>query len=265
MQSTLSWGILSDMKHKYPRYLTPALQPFDPLKLYDETAKIVCRDDSRKYTGFYCTGVYGGISTGYVVGCLLRCVFCWVDWSRDFPEKLGEFFSAEQVFEKLARNAKKREVSKLRISGGEPTLGKRHLLSLLDLVSTTDFLFILETNGLILGQDKDFVENLRKYRNIHVRVSLKAGTPEGFQARTGAMEKSYELPYQAISNLKQARVPFHVASMSDPHLMPKAERETMIRKLAEVGYEGYLEEEVCDPYQTTMVRLEKAGFDIYKK
>ncbi|MDI6892476.1 MAG: radical SAM protein [Actinomycetota bacterium] len=253
------------MKAAYPRYLTPGFKPFDPLKLCAETAKIVCRNNGRKYTGFYCTGVYGGISTGYTVGCLLRCVFCWVNWSRDFPEKLGGFFSAEQVFEKLVGNAKRGKVSKLRISGGEPTLGKHHLLSLLDLVSTTDFLFILETNGLILGQDKDFVENLRKYKNIHVRVSLKAGTPEGFQARTGAMGKFYKLPYQAISNLRQARIPFHVASMSDPRLMPKTEREAMLRKLAEVGYEGYLEEEICDPYQTTIVRLEKAGSDIYKK
>lgn len=252
------------MKIKYPRYLTKGFQPFDPLKLYKETEKIVCKNNSRKYTSFYCVGVYGGISTGYVVGCTLRCIFCWVDWSRDFPEKSGEFFSSEQVFEKLVRNAKKRNVSKLRISGGEPTLGKRHLLSLLNLVSATDFLFILETNGLILGEDKDFVKNLSKYKNIHVRVSLKAGTEEGFQARTGAMGKFYELPYKAITSLRETRVPFHVACMSDPRLMPKAERKAMIRKLAEVGYKDYLEEEVCDPYRTTVVRLEKAGFDILK-
>lgn len=253
------------MKGKYPRYLTRGFQPFDPLKLGSETEKIVCRDDSRKYTGFYCTGVYGGISTGYLVGCLLRCVFCWVDWSRDFPEDLGEFFSAEQVFEKLVQNAKKRKVSKLRISGGEPTLGKRHLLSLLDLVSETEFLFILETNGIILGQDRDFVEHLRKYKNIHVRVSLKAGTPEGFQARTGAKGEYYGLPYRAIASLREAEVPFHVASMSDSRLMPRKEREAMVNKLAEVGYRNYLEEEICDPYQTTVVRLEKAGFDIYRE
>lgn len=253
------------MKGKYPRYLTCSFEPFDPLKLYVETEKIVCRDDSRKYTGFYCTGVYGGISTGYLVGCLLRCVFCWVDWSRDFPEEVGEFFSAEQVFEKLVKNAKKRKVSKLRISGGEPTLGKGHLLSLLNLVNTTDFLFILETNGVILGQDKDFAEALRKYKNIHVRVSLKAGMPEGFQARTGAKGEFYGLPYRAIARLREAGVSFHVASMSDPRLMSEDERKAMIRKLAEVGYRDYLEEEACDPYRTTLVRLEKAGFNMYEK
>ncbi len=252
------------MKAEYPGCLTKGFEPFDPFWLYKETEKIVCRNDSRKYTAFYCVGVYGGISTGYAVGCLLRCVFCWVDWSRDFPEKQGEFFSAEQVFNKLVRNAEKRKISKLRISGGEPTLCKRHLLNLLDLVSTKDFLFILETNGLILGKDRDFVRDLRKYKNIHIRVSLKAGTEEGFQTRTGAKGEFYELPFQAIASLKEARIPFHVACMSDPRLMPKVERKAMIEKLKQTGYRDYLEEEVCDPYRTTVVRLEKAGFDILK-
>jgi len=82
--------------------------------------------------------VYGGISTGYTVGCCLRCVFCWVDFSRDFPEKYGQLYAPEEVFEQLVKNARKRGISKLRISGGEPTLGKEHLLALLELVEATD-------------------------------------------------------------------------------------------------------------------------------
>jgi len=72
---------------KYPRYVTPDFEPFDPVKLARETEKIVTKYENgkckRKYTAFYATGVYGGISTGYTVGCCLRCVFCWVDWSRE--------------------------------------------------------------------------------------------------------------------------------------------------------------------------------------
>jgi uncharacterized Fe-S cluster-containing radical SAM superfamily protein len=62
---------------------------------------------ARKYTDFYATGVYGGIATGYTVGCCLRCIFCWVDWSRDYPEKYGEFYTAEEAFTYLEATAHK--------------------------------------------------------------------------------------------------------------------------------------------------------------
>ncbi len=252
------------MEVEYPRFLTTELRPFDPLKLYIETEKIVCKNNSRKYTDFYCAGVYGGISTGYLVGCSLRCVFCWVNWSRDFPEKFGEFYTAEQVFQRLVNKAKKKKVSKLRVSGGEPTIGKKHLLNLLDLVNTTDYLFILETNGILLGQDKDFVKELKGYKNIHVRISIKAGTSEGFQSRTGAKGEFFKLPFQAIKYLKEANISFHVACMSDSKLMPRAERKNIVNRLYEIGYKEYFEEESCDPYKTSLARLEKAGFNIFK-
>jgi len=48
----------------YPRYLRQGFTAFDPLELARRTEEIVARGDARKYTAFYCTGVYGGISTG---------------------------------------------------------------------------------------------------------------------------------------------------------------------------------------------------------
>ena len=93
--SSNSSSILTD----YPRYVTLDSKPFDPIKLIKETEKLVCQGNKRKYTDFYATGVYGGIATGYTVGCCLRCIFCWVDWSRDYPETRGEFYSPEEAFE----------------------------------------------------------------------------------------------------------------------------------------------------------------------
>ncbi|HID93473.1 MAG TPA: radical SAM protein [bacterium (Candidatus Stahlbacteria)] len=244
----------------YPRWIEDGFEPFDPLELAAKTKSIVCKGDARKYTHFYCTGVYGGISTGYTVGCLLRCIFCWVDLSREFPESKGELFTPEEVFNKLINNAKRARVSKLRISGGEPTLGEEHLLRLLDLVDTTNYLFILETNGILFGANKDYVEALKNYKRVHVRISLKAGTPEGFEERTGAKGKFYELPFQGIKNLIESGIRFHVAVMSDPRLMPKEERNKLKQKLREFGYTDWLEEEMCDPYDTTLLRLQKAGW-----
>lgn len=42
--------------------VTPDWKAFDPVELAKRTEKIVCKGDRRKYTAFYCTGVYGGIA-----------------------------------------------------------------------------------------------------------------------------------------------------------------------------------------------------------
>jgi len=247
----------------YPSFLTLDSKPFDPLELARQTEEIVGKGDSRKYTDFYCTGVYGGISTGYSIGCCLRCVFCWVDWSRDFPAQTGKFFSPQEVFHHLNHNARQARVKKFRISGGEPTLCPEHLISVLDLIKETPFLFILETNGITLGGDLNYVDKLKKYKNIHIRLSLKAGSPEGFESRTGGRGEFYELPFEAVKHLKKAGINFHVAAMTDPRLMSRTERKMMLAKLKSIGYQDYVEEEQCDPYQTAVVRLEKVGLKLW--
>jgi len=256
-------------EYAIPRFLVPDARPFDPVELVRETEKIVCRWTEegleRKYTDFYATGVYGGIATGYTVGCCLRCIFCWVDLSRDFPERYGSFCSPREAFERLRGAAKRYGVKKLRISGAEPTLGKEHLLSLLEHVEQSEFLlFILETNGILFGADADYVRGLQPFKKVHVRVSLKAGTPEGFTRRTGADPRSFELPYRAIKHLLDHGISFHVAAMSDPRLMPKEEREQMVGKVREIDprLARNIEHEICDPYETTTLRMKLAGVDV---
>jgi uncharacterized Fe-S cluster-containing radical SAM superfamily protein len=252
--------------YAYPRFVTPNFVPFDPVKLARETEKIVCRGDERKYTDFYATGVYGGIATGYTCGCCLRCVFCWVDWSRDFPERFGEFYSPAEVFKRLNDAASRHGVEKLRISGAEPTIGKQHLLQLLEHVENSSLkLFILETNGILFGVDKGYVRSISNFRKVHVRVSLKAGTPESFTRKTGAKAESFEIPFKAIQNLLDYGVSFHVAAMSaDPRIMTAEERVCLIKKLADIDLKLALnlEEEVVDPYETTLSRLEHAGIKL---
>lgn len=250
----------------YPRFLTPKQEPFDPLELARATEQIVCKGDKRKYTDFYATGVYGGIATGYTVGCCLRCIFCWVDWSRDFPERFGGFYSPSEAFERLREAAHRYGVQKLRISGAEPTLGKRHLLELLEQVEQSEFkLFILETNGILLGADRGYVRELSRFKKPHVRVSLKAGTPEAFTRKTGAKPEAFELPFRAIESLLDHGVSFHVAGMlDDPRLVSPEERTKLAQRLAEIdprlvaSFEG----EVVDPYETTLARLKHAGLKL---
>jgi uncharacterized Fe-S cluster-containing radical SAM superfamily protein len=250
----------------YQRYLERGFTPFDPMELAGRTEEIVCRGDSRKYTEFYCTGVYGGIATGYVCGCCLRCVFCWVNWSRDFPEKYGAFRSPAEVFHHLDRVARKARVNQLRISGAEPTLGKSHLLAVLDKVETSPYrLFILETNGILIGADPDYAQQIARFKKVHTRVSLKAGTPEDFTRKTGAISESFDLPFRGIKNLMKAGASFHVAAMTaDPRIVTKQERQNLLDRLASIdpALVRNLEEEVVDPYHTTLERLRYAGIEL---
>lgn len=250
----------------YPRCIRPGFEPFDPVELASETEKIVCRGDARKYTDFYVAGVYGGIATGYAVGCCLRCVFCWVDWSRDYPEKFGQFYSPDEAFQKFKAAALRRGVNKLRVSGAEPTIGKNHLLALLERFEASEFrLFVLETNGVLFGVDKDYVQAVSRFKKVHVRVSLKAGIPEAFTRKTGAEPESFDIPFRAIENLLDCGVSFHVAAMSaDPRIMTPEERRSLIERLADIdpGLALKLEEEVVDPYKTTLARLRYAGLDL---
>ncbi len=265
---------------KYQRFLTHGFKPFDPLGLAKETEKIVTREGpeglERKYTGIYSAPVYRGIATGYAVGCCMRCIYCWSNWSRDFPEKFGEFYSPKEIARELIKAAERGitspgwerfkdiKINKLRLSGCEPTLGKQHLLSTLEHIAESRYpLFILETNGIVLGSDKDYVRRLAKFANkLYVRVSFKAATPEGFTQRTGALGDCYELPFQALRYLLDEGIYARAAAMTDPKVMPKEEREILIKKLSKIdpGIAKDLEEEEIDAYDTTINRL-KALYD----
>lgn len=247
----------------YQRYLEPGFIPFDPLELAKQTEEIVCRGDRRKYTKFICTRMYGGIATGYTCGCCLRCIFCWVHWCRDFPEKYGRFYSPSEAFQNLTRVARKARVFQLRLSGAEPTLGKAHLLGLLEKVEYSPFqLFILETNGILLGADTEYAREIARFKKVHTRVSIKAGTPEIFTQKTGAIADSFELPFQGIENLIKAGASFHIAAMSaDSRIVDRHERQSLLDKLASIDptLVDNLEEEEVSLYHNTLKRLKYAG------
>ncbi|MEM2100535.1 MAG: molybdenum cofactor biosynthesis protein MoaA [Thermoproteota archaeon] len=261
----------------YQRFLAPGFKPFDPIKLAEETERIVTRLGpeglERKYTGFYSVPVYRGISTGYAVGCCLRCIFCWSNWSRDFPEKFGEYYSPKEAARRLFKAAEEGvsyseywrrvlpKVDKLRVSGCEPTIGIGHLLKVLEHVSASKYpLFILETNGVILGSDVSLVGRLAEFKSkLYVRVSFKAATPEGFTMRTGAQGEFYMLPFKALKHLLDEGVHARAAAMTDRRIMPEEERMLLIQLLDEIDpearYSETLEEEVIDAYDTSVKRL----------
>jgi len=251
------------MKH-YVRYVRPGFKQFDPVVLARETARIVCKGNKRKYTDFVFDPEYQGIVTGYTLGCNLRCVFCGEDWSRDYPKKCGRFYFPEEVYKKLLDIGKKFGTNRVRISGAEPAIGKAHLLELLEYIENSEFrIFVLETNGILFGIDRDYVQAISKFRKIRVRVSLKAGTPHDFARKTGAIPESFNIPFEAIRNLIDHKVKFNLAAVTDPRLMSRDERNILLKKLKSLNPNILLklQEEIILPYQATLARLDQAGFD----
>jgi len=198
--------------------------PFD-LQLYNSVArheaieKLVVHNRSdgvqeRKYWRFRTDRWYGGIVTADAVGCGLLCKYCWVSDAVMFqPAQVGRFYSPDVVAKILVALAKKKRLEQLRVSGGEPTIGKTHLLQLLDHLEGRELLFILETNGILIGKDQKYAEDLAKYKFIHVRVSLKGCNESEFATLTGAQPEGFELQLKALENLVRANVKCHPAVM----------------------------------------------------
>jgi uncharacterized Fe-S cluster-containing radical SAM superfamily protein len=154
-------------------------------------------------------------------------------------------------------------VEKLRLSGCEPTLGKDHLISVLRIIMDSKYkLFILETNGVLLGHDYGYVKQLSNFkRKLYVRVSFKGATPEGFTQRTGARGEFYILPFKALKSLFDEGIRARPAAMTDPRVMPGTERDLLIKYLSEIDPSAALEEEKIDIYETTVARM-KASRDM---
>ncbi len=250
--------------------------PIDPMQLTTETRKAVCKASQgvplRKYTSFYAVGVYGGIATAYSVGCNFRCVFCWVDWSRDWPESHGTFYSPGEVYSRLRHVMQERHLRRARVSGAEPTLCPDHLCGILDLVhqEIESFdLFVIETNGVVLAMEPGLAGRIAKYasrnpsdRTVgHVRLSIRGGLGEPFEEKTGCSREFVDLPFIAAKRLWEAGASFHVAVVVDPRFTSEHEKDRIYSRLSEIdpSVRRSVEEEFLDPYPHALVRLRAVG------
>jgi uncharacterized Fe-S cluster-containing radical SAM superfamily protein len=262
------------MRDKTNKLIPPF--PIDPLELTTQTREVVCKEINgsihRKYTDFYAVGVYGGIATAYSVGCNFRCIFCWVDWNRDWPELYGEFYAPNKVYSNLRKVMLVKGLRRARISGAEPTLCPNHLCAVLDLVhqnSNAFDLFVIETNGVVLASNKSLAPRLAKYasRNSsdgtvgHVRLSIRGGLPESFEEKTGIKKDFVDLPFIAAQRLWDAGVSFHVAVVVDPRFTSEADKADIYKKLKNIdtSIQKEVEEEYLSPYPHALVRLRAVG------
>lgn len=137
-------------------------------------------------------------------------------------------------------------------------------MQLLDLVEESEFVYVLETNGMILGNDPEYAQALAKYKKLHVRVSIKGDNPELYHELTGANPDSYELPYKAIANLIEAGVSCNACLMSS--FSDKEGIKRVKGKLIEVhpGILKSLEIERITMFPKVAERLSKKGMSPIK-
>lgn len=224
---------------------------YDPIELSKKTEDIVIKGNMRKYYRFRAAGFYGGITTADVVGCNIRCKFCWSGNSVWNANNIGTFYSPEQVAEELHKIALKKGYNQVRVSGGEPTIGRNHLITLLKNISPR-ILFILETNGILLGYDGTYVKELSQFKNLHVRVCLKGCTPDEFTILTGA-KRGFEYQLKALEFLRDKEMSFNIALVSI-----NKDKQDFFRKLSEMGLEKIMiEEEEITLYPMVKKRLER--------
>ncbi len=248
--------------------------PMNPIKLTESTRKIVCkvvnRVHMRKYTRFYAVGVYGGIATAYSVGCNYRCTFCWVDWSRDWPERYGDFYSPSEVYSKLRDIMNVQKLRRARVSGAEPTLCPEHICGILERVhqdAEAFDLFVIETNGVVIGTEDGLASRLAQYASRegdtvgHVRLSIRGGLPDPFMDKTGCSKEFLDLPFKAAQRLWDAGASFHVAVVVDPRFTSEEEKTIIYDRLNDIHptVRRGVEEEFLDPYPHALVRLRAVG------
>ena len=230
---------------------------YDPIVRAKETARIVSRGNQRRYYRFRPARFYGGIGTADCVRCCLRCLFCW-SWDKVVgPDRYGKFYSPQQVAGKLTNIAYKKGFKQVRVSGNEPTLARDHLIHVLEQIPG-DILFILETNGILIGHDATYARDLSRFENLYVRMSMKGTSEQEFTRLTGAKSSGFKLQIGALENLARFNVTTHPAvmvSFSSPE-----DIKTLRKRLRDIhdDFEGFEVEELV-LYGTVEERLMSAG------
>jgi uncharacterized Fe-S cluster-containing radical SAM superfamily protein len=232
---------------------------YNPIDISKKTEDIVIKDNKRKYYRFRSARFYGGISTADIVGCNLRCKFCWSGNSVWNSKNSGMFYSPEDVAERLFKIAVSKGYNQIRVSGGEPTIGRKHLIQLLENINR-ELLFILETNGILLGLDKTYVEDLSKFNNLHIRVCIKGIDSEEFTFLTDAVS-GYEYQMKSLEYLRDSNISFNIAFVT-----LKNNIKQFNNRLIDMGLDKImLEKEKIKLYPQVINRLKNEGLINYFK
>jgi uncharacterized Fe-S cluster-containing radical SAM superfamily protein len=242
---------------------------YDPTVRHRAVEKLVTRGtgkaQERKYWRFRIDRWYGGIATADAMGCGLLCKFCWVsDRIMMKPAEAGKFCGPETVANTLTGMAGKKAIRQVRMSGGEPTIGRDHLLNVLKGLKGKNLLFILETNGILIGEDKSYAHELSEFPFVHVRVSLKGASEEEFSILTDAKQEGFLLQLKALQNLVAENVRCHPAVMVS--FSPENSLQRLVERIRAIDPKlvEELETEELILYPSVQAKLRRYGLSYYR-
>jgi len=234
---------------------------YDPVRLAErveqEVSKPTPEGPARKYWRFRHSHHYGGNAAGDVVGCNLRCAYCWA-WPFAHRTGPGRFYTPGEAARLIAAQGPYRVA---RLTGGEPTIAWGHTRELALILARSGRLFVLETNGILIGAGT--IEPRDIPREILVRISIKAPTPQSFHKITLATPQSWHLPLKAAEKLlEHGWTPGKNLRISIA-LIPGLRHEypTLLEKLEQINPKllETLEPEPIKPYKHVLPLLEKRG------
>ncbi len=229
----------------------------DSLIWAEKVLKVVGSGEKRKYYRFRPAPYYGGIATADCVGCCLKCLFCWSWHIVVQPEKVGRFYSPEEVARNLTSIARKKGFHQVRISGNEPTLHRSHLLRVLQLLPR-EIRFVLETNGILIGHDPSYATDLSGFSNLYVRVSLKGACPEDFGCLTGTKPEGFCLQVRALENLVEEGINCFPAVMTNFSTQEEIKRLRQRLKAIRPDFADFEEEDLI-LYPFVSEHIQNAG------
>ncbi|MGB2842417.1 MAG: radical SAM protein [Halobacteriota archaeon] len=167
-----------------------------------------------------------------LTGCNFHCKGCF----RPARDEGGTPLTAEETLERMERaclNYYGKVPSEAMITGGEPTLDRDYLLSLVKGLKEKGFeKIVLMTNGYELGVDEDYVNELEEAGLTEAHVDLKAFSEDVHRWYTG---KSNEPVLRAIEKLNASGIKLLVQTVYMPGIVDDAEIEKIAKFFASVN------------------------------
>jgi len=163
----------------------------------------------------------------------------------------------------MSEIAKRKSITRFRISGAEPILGKDsffHLLKVIELIREKfpNCEFIIETNGLILGYYSELIKELERFRDfIFVRISIKGWDEPSFEKISGARGEYFIYPIKALKELREANIVAWPAVMLE--VFGKEGIKGLKERLIGEGINGEIEVEYLEKYPFVEENLRKRG------
>lgn len=171
-----------------------------------------------------------------MLGCNLRCAFCWVPDEKKIGVRclpvLYRYQTPEDTYEIIRDMAHADNLKRVRVSGCEPLINPKHLLRVIRMAVSDGYDYVLDTNALLLTED--FLASIKPYRNkIYIYMGLKGSNPQLFQKITTAESRFWYRQLEALRLIVKHGFTLGVNIMAN--FTPADTLQTLFRELYQIS------------------------------